>query len=126
MKKFGTILLLGALLAATAAPALATEAAEATGAVASTATGGGTSVWFYTFVSIATAIGMSITAIGVGLAQSGAVKGAVEGIARNPGASGKVFSTLIIGLAMMESLAIYALVVALILLLANPFLKFVG
>ncbi len=117
-------MVIGAALALMATPALATEAAEATEAVAKVAVSG--SVWFYTFVAIVAAVVMSFTAIGVGLAQSHAVKGAVEGIARNPGASGKIFSTLIIGLAMMESLAIYVLVVALILLLANPFLKFVG
>jgi F-type H+-transporting ATPase subunit c len=38
---------------------------------------------------------------------------ACEGVARNPGASGKITTTLIIGLAMIESLAIYALLVAL-------------
>jgi len=49
-----------------------------------------------------------------------AVRGAVEGIARNPDTSGKVTVTMLIGLAMIESLAIYALVIALILIYANP------
>ncbi|MBI5666122.1 MAG: ATP synthase F0 subunit C [Nitrospirae bacterium] len=52
---------------------------------------------------------------GIGLAK------AAEGVARNPGASGKITTTLIIGLAMIESLCIYALVVALIILFAKPF-----
>jgi len=56
-----------------------------------------------------------------GIGQGLGLKGATEGIARNPGASGKITTTLIIGLAMIESLAIYALVVALILLFVNPF-----
>ncbi len=116
----------GAALALMATPALAIEAAEAVATTAATTGGGGSTMWFYTLVAIVAAVVMSITATGVGFAQSHAVRGAVEGIARNPGASGKIFSTLIIGLAMMESLAIYVLVVALILLLANPFLKFVG
>mgnify|MGYP000589273628 CR=1 FL=1 len=51
------------------------------------------------------------------------LKGATEGIARNPGASGKITTTLIIGLAMIESLCIYALVVALIILYAYPMAK---
>jgi F-type H+-transporting ATPase subunit c len=44
----------------------------------------------------------------------------VEGIARNPESSGKVTVTMLIGLAMIESLCIYALVVALILIYAHP------
>jgi len=48
------------------------------------------------------------------------VSGAVQGIARNPESSGKVTVTLLIGLAMIESLCIYALVVALILIYAHP------
>ena len=54
------------------------------------------------------------------IGQGMAVRGAVEGIARNPEASGKVTVTMLIGLAMIESLAIYALVIALILIYANP------
>lgn len=70
---------------------------------------------------IAAGIGMGLGAIGTGIGQGFAVKGAVEGISRNPGASGKILTSMMIGLAMIESLAIYALVVALIILFANPF-----
>ena len=49
------------------------------------------------------------------------LKAACEGTARNPEASGKITVTLILGLAFIESLAIYALVVCLILLFAHPF-----
>ncbi len=52
-----------------------------------------------------------------------AVKSSVEGIARNPEASGKITVTMLIGLAMIESLCIYALVVALIILYAYPMAK---
>jgi len=48
------------------------------------------------------------------------LRAAVEGIARNPEASGKVTVTLLIGLAMIESLCIYTLVIALILIYAHP------
>ena len=44
----------------------------------------------------------------------------MEGIARNPESSGKVTVTMLIGLAMIESLCIYALVVSLILIYAHP------
>ncbi|MCK4728611.1 MAG: ATP synthase F0 subunit C, partial [Desulfobacterales bacterium] len=43
-----------------------------------------------------------------------------EGIARNPEASGKVTVTMLIGLALIEALAIYTLVIALILIYAHP------
>jgi F-type H+-transporting ATPase subunit c len=73
-------------------------------------------------IAIATAIGMSIAAFGCGLAQGLGLKAACEGIARNPEASGKITVTLLLGMAFIESLAIYALVVNLILLFANPFI----
>ena len=63
---------------------------------------------------------MAIAAFGCGIGQGIGLKSAVEGIARNPESSGKVTVTLLIGLAMIESLAIYALVVALILIYAHP------
>ena len=46
---------------------------------------------------------------------------AVEGIARQPEAEGKIRGTLLLSLAFMEALTIYGLVVALVLLFANPF-----
>ena len=84
------------------------------------------------FVATVTAagFGIGIAAFGTGIAQGIAVKGAVEGTARNPEASGKIMVTMLIGLAMIESLCIYALVVALILIyaypMAAPVAKFVG
>ncbi len=63
---------------------------------------------------------MAIDAIGCVIGQGIGLRSAVEGIARNPESSGKVTVTLLIGLAMIESLAIYALVVALILIYAHP------
>ncbi|MBW2092494.1 MAG: ATP synthase F0 subunit C [Deltaproteobacteria bacterium] len=71
-------------------------------------------------IVVAAGFGIAIAAIGTGLAQGIAIKGAVEGTARNPEASGKITVTMLIGLAMIESLCIYALVVALILLYAYP------
>ena len=74
------------------------------------------------FVACVTAagFGIAIAAFGCGIGQGLGLKAAVEGIARNPESSGKVTVTLLIGLAMIESLCIYALVVALILLFAPP------
>jgi F-type H+-transporting ATPase subunit c len=81
---------------------------------------------YFSWVAIATGIGMSIAAFGTGIGQGNGVRGACDGIARNPEASGKILTALILGLAMIESLAIYALVIELILLYANPFLKYMG
>ncbi len=74
------------------------------------------------FIACVTAagFGIAIAAIGCGLAQGMGLKAAVEGIARNPESSGKITVTMLIGLAMIESLCIYALVVSLILIYAAP------
>ncbi|MEA2102565.1 MAG: ATP synthase F0 subunit C [Thermodesulfobacteriota bacterium] len=79
----------------------------------------------FSWIAAATGIGMGLAAIGTGIGQGHATQGACEGIARNPEASGKITTALIIGLAMIESLAIYALVVELILLFANPFMDYI-
>jgi len=71
---------------------------------------------------VAAAACVIIGAIVPAHSQGKAVVAACEGMARNPGVAGKLMTTMILGLAMMEALAIYSLVVALILLLANPFI----
>nr|DAD46575.1 TPA_asm: hypothetical protein HUJ06_016512 [Nelumbo nucifera] len=58
-----------------------------------------------------------------GVGQGTAAGQAVEGIARQPEAEGKIRGTLLLSLAFMEALTIYGLVVALALLFANPTLK---
>ena len=77
-------------------------------------------VQFYLYSAIGAALAIGIAAQGCGIGQGMAGRGACEGIARNPEASGKVTVTMLIGLAMIESLSIYALVISLILLYANP------
>ena len=74
------------------------------------------------FVACVTAagFGIAIAAFGCGIGQGLGLRSAVEGIARNPESSGKVTVTLLIGLALIESLCIYALVVSLILIFAHP------
>jgi F-type H+-transporting ATPase subunit c len=75
---------------------------------------------FFSYSVLAAGIAIGIAAFGTGIGQGLAVKSSVEGIARNPEASGKITVTMLIGLAMIESLCIYALVVALIILYAYP------
>jgi len=74
------------------------------------------------FIACVTAagFGIAIAAFGCGIAQGLGLRSAVEGIARNPESSGKVTVTMLIGLALIESLCIYALVVSLILIFAHP------
>jgi len=76
---------------------------------------------FFGWCVIAAGIGMGLGSFGTGIGQGLAIKSAVEGVARNPGASGKILTTMMIGLAMVESLAIYVFVVCMIILFANPF-----
>lgn len=83
----------------------------------------GVGLQFFIYSAVAAGFGIAIAAFGCGIGQGMAVRGAVEGIARNPDASGKVTVTMLIGLAMIESLAIYALVISLILIYANPVSK---
>jgi F-type H+-transporting ATPase subunit c len=68
---------------------------------------------------------MALGALGPAFGQGRAVDSALDAIARQPDASDRISRTLFIGLAMIESLAIYCLVIALILLLANPFMEWV-
>jgi len=70
---------------------------------------------------VASAVAVGFAGIGPGIGQGTAAGQAVEGIARQPEAEGKIRGTLLLSLAFMESLTIYGLVVALSVLFANPF-----
>ena len=65
----------------------------------------------------AAAFAIGVAAFGGAYAQGRAVSAALDGIARNPGASGKMFVPMILGLALIESLVIYAFVIAIMLTL---------
>jgi len=70
---------------------------------------------------VAAAIAVSFGAIGPALAEGRAVAAAMDAIARQPEAAGTISRTLFVGLAMIETMAIYCLVIALLLLFANPY-----
>ncbi|APX22361.1 MAG: ATP synthase F0 subunit C [Rhodobacteraceae bacterium] len=70
---------------------------------------------------LAAAIGVSFGAMGPALAEGRAVAAAMDAIARQPEAAGTLSRTLFVGLAMIETTAIYTLVIALLVLFANPF-----
>lgn len=73
---------------------------------------------------LAAGLAIGLGSIGAGLGMGQATSGSVNAVGRNPEAQGKVMLTMMVGLAMTESIAIYALVVTLILLYANPMLKY--
>jgi F-type H+-transporting ATPase subunit c len=75
---------------------------------------------------IGAGLAIAFGTIGTGNGMGAGLNGATNAVGRNPEAQGKILLTMMVGLAMIESLAIYALVVALILLYANPLLKYLG
>ena len=77
---------------------------------------------FFSFVALACVVGLGIAAGGGGIGMGSAVSGVVGAMARNPGLYGKFFTILFIGLAFIESVVIYTLVIVLVLLYANPLL----
>lgn len=76
---------------------------------------------------LAAGFAMALGTLGTGLGMGNGLSGATNAVGRNPEAQGKILVTMMVGLAMIESLAIYALVIALVLLYANPLVnKFLG
>jgi len=92
-------------------------------AAEATAAKKGSNILYYTLAAVAAGVSVGVAAVGCAIGQGLSTAKACEGIARNPGAAGKITTSLIIGLAMIESLTIYALVVALIILFWDPFGK---
>ncbi len=67
------------------------------------------------WIAIAIGIGIGIAAFGGALGQSRTAAAALEGIARNPNASDKVFVPMILGLAFIESLVLFTWVLMLLM-----------
>jgi F-type H+-transporting ATPase subunit c len=63
-------------------------------------------------IALAAGLGLGIAAFGAALGQGRATAAAMESIGRNPNSADRVFTPLIVGLALMEALALYALVIA--------------
>jgi F-type H+-transporting ATPase subunit c len=64
------------------------------------------------FIAIAAGFGIALAAFGGALGQGKTASTALDGISRNPGASGKIFVPMILGLALIESLVIYSLIIS--------------
>ena len=97
LKRIYSKLFFVSTLVALAAPALAQEGEQ-------TMTSG--------IIALAAGLAIAVAAAAGALGQSRGLAAALEGIARNPSASGKLVTPMIIGLALIESLVIYALVIA--------------
>jgi F-type H+-transporting ATPase subunit c len=73
---------------------------------------------------IGAGLAIGLGCIGAGAGIGNAAAGASEAVGRNPAAQGKIMMTMMVGMAMAESIAIYSLVISLILLFVNPFKAF--
>ena len=105
MKKHMLYVMVGIVLLSLAAPAFAADEAGGAGAVMR-------DVWKF----IAAAFVLGIAAFAGAFGQAKAVASACTSMGRNPGAAGPVRITMLLGVAFIESLVIYALVIAFMIL----------
>ncbi len=107
MKKVVTIfaVLAGAVLATLAGSTLAMAEEHAAGMAASSSG----------IIALGSALAIGLPAFGAALGQGRAVAAAMESIGRNPNSADRIQTPMIIGLALMEALAIYGLIIAFIL-----------
>ena len=68
------------------------------------------------WVPIGAGLAIGLAVLGGGLGQGRAASAALEGIARNPGAAARIQTPMILGLALIESLVLFALVIAMFIL----------
>ncbi|CAD7289351.1 ATP synthase subunit c [Campylobacter majalis] len=71
---------------------------------------------------IAAGVGLGLAALGGAIGMGNTAAATISGTARNPGVGSKLMTTMFIALAMVEAQVIYALVITLIVLYANPML----
>ena len=108
------LLLMTVVLALGARVALAAEGAKS-----------GSSTTFFVVSVLTGGFAMAIASAAAAIGQSRAIVSALDAIGRQPSAAGRIQVAMIIGLALIESLAIYVLLIALIIFFANPFIKYV-
>jgi F-type H+-transporting ATPase subunit c len=106
LKKAGSVAFAGALVSlAFVVSALAAEAGVE-------AAGGEARMW----IVISAGFGMAIATVAGAMSQAKGLTAALDGIARNPSAAGQMVTPMIIGLALIESLVIYTLIIAFLIL----------
>jgi len=101
MRRVGGSLWAALAVVAMADPVFAEVAAE-----------GGGGLWYRGLIALAAGLGLGLAAFGAALGQGRATAAAMESIGRNPNSADRIFTPLIVGLALMEALALYALVIA--------------
>ncbi len=106
LKRIWTVAPVAVVAMTIAAPAFAADAAA-----------GGENLAMRGILALAAGLAIALASAFGALGQSRGLAAALEGIARNPAASGKLVTPMIIGLAMIESLVIYALVISLMIVL---------
>ena len=107
----GVLLISTIVFAQPAEPAAADAAAKGPDVLALTKAGQGG------FIALGAGLAIGLAALGGGIGQGRAAGSALDGIARNPGAAGQIRGPMILGLALIESLVIYALIIGLLLTL---------
>ena len=105
MKKFARILLWSVVLSLLPLAAFAADG------------GGDSSAWGY---GLGAGLAVGLAALGCGIGQGLTAGNTTAGIARNPGAAGSMFTNFILGMVLIESIAIYGLVVGLLLVFRIP------
>jgi F-type H+-transporting ATPase subunit c len=105
MKKFARILLWSLVLSLLPLAAFAAEGS------------GDSSAWGY---GLGAGLAVGLAALGCGIGQGLTAGNTTAGIARNPGAAGGMFTNFILGMVLIESIAIYGLVVGLLLVFRIP------
>jgi F-type H+-transporting ATPase subunit c len=80
--------------------------------------------WFVLVSTVVAAVAIALGSIFPAIAMGRAITQALDSLARQPEAEKSISRTLFIGLAMIESLAIYVLVIVLIILFRNPLLEY--
>jgi F-type H+-transporting ATPase subunit c len=80
--------------------------------------------WFTSLSTVGAALAIAIGVLGPAIAMGLAIRQALDSLARQPEAEKSITRMLFIGLAMIESLAIYVLVIVLIVLFRNPLLEY--
>jgi len=99
MRKFGRLLIWTLFFAVLPAVAMAED-------------GSGSSSWGY---ALGAGLAVGLAGLGCGIGQGLTAGNTTAGIARNPGAAGAMFTTFILGMVLIESIAIYGLVIAFLL-----------
>jgi F-type H+-transporting ATPase subunit c len=104
LRRFGTVMtMVGMAILASPLLAMAQEAANAAGSGAA---------WRGGLIAIGANIGVGIAAFGSGLGQGRIGAAAMESIGRNPNSAGQILVPMLVGLAFIEALTLYALVIA--------------